>query len=109
MSFTSRASRLKQEIRRSGRIETPIVFINDPDEDLDAGRTIEIGRPRPGGELQTGLNGSRDSPTRRSAAIRRRSRRRTKTKGRSAVGGRDLSSRADRRRDGSDSEARFPL
>jgi hypothetical protein len=58
MSFTSRASRLKHELRRSGRIETPMVFINDPEEGLEmyklpesvlnSGRTIEIGGLTPG-------------------------------------------------------------
>ena len=73
MSFTSRASRLKHELRRSGRIETPMVFINDPEEGLemyklpelvlDSVRTIEIGRLT--ANPKTGLNGSRGSPARR--------------------------------------------
>ena len=64
MSFTSRASRLKHELRRSGRIETPMVFVNDPEEGLEmyklpesvlnSGRTIEIGRPTPDGEPEDG-------------------------------------------------------
>ena len=64
MSFNSRASRLKHELRRSGRIETPMVFINDPEEGLEmyklpesvlnSGRTIEIGRLTPGGEPEDG-------------------------------------------------------
>jgi hypothetical protein len=64
MSFASRASRLKHELRRSRRIETPMIFINDPEEGLDEFRlpdevlarnvTIEIGRPDPGTEPEDG-------------------------------------------------------
>ena len=64
MSFTSRAYRLKHDLRRSGRIETPMVFINDPEGGLEmyklpesvlnSGRTIEIGRLTHGGEPEDG-------------------------------------------------------
>jgi hypothetical protein len=64
MSFTSRIARLKRELRRSRRIETPMMFVNDPEEYLEmyrlpesvlnSGRTIEIGQPTPGGEPEDG-------------------------------------------------------
>jgi len=63
MSFASRVFHLKQGLRRSGRIETPMVVINDPEEGLavfrlpddvlSSSRTIEVGRPTPGGEAES--------------------------------------------------------
>ena len=60
MSFASRADRLMHELRRRGRIKTPMMFVDDPEEGLEefrlpeevlnSGRTIEIGRLDPGGE-----------------------------------------------------------
>jgi hypothetical protein len=55
VSFDSRAARLRQELRRSGRIKTPVVYLNSPEADLDEYRlpdwvadalpTISLGRP----------------------------------------------------------------
>jgi hypothetical protein len=63
MSFASRVFHLKQALRRSGRVETPMIFINDPEEGLaefrlpedvlDSNCTIEIGRPTLGGEAES--------------------------------------------------------
>jgi hypothetical protein len=63
MSFASRVFHLKQALKRSGRIETPMIVINDPEEGLEefrlpedvlnSGRTIEVGRPDPGGEAES--------------------------------------------------------
>jgi hypothetical protein len=54
MSFDNRAARLRQELRGRGRLATPMIIINDPEEGLDAYRlpdwvvdelpTIELGR-----------------------------------------------------------------
>lgn len=64
MSFNGRAARLKQELRRSGRIETRVIYLNDPEENLDEYRlpdwvadklsTIGLGRP-------SGLGGEPES------------------------------------------------
>jgi hypothetical protein len=55
MSFNGRVARIEQELRRRGRIKTPVVYFNDPEADLDEYRlpdwvadklrTIELGRP----------------------------------------------------------------
>ena len=35
MSFNGRVARIEQELRRRGRIKTPVVYFNDPEADLD--------------------------------------------------------------------------
>ena len=55
MSFNGRVARIEQELRRRGRIKTPVVYFNDPEAYLDEYRlpdwvanklrTIELGRP----------------------------------------------------------------
>ena len=65
MSFDSRAARLRQELRHRGRLATPMLFFDDPEENLDQYRlpdwvadklpTIELGRPSGiGGEPEDG-------------------------------------------------------
>jgi hypothetical protein len=55
VNFDSRAARLWQELRHRGRIKTPVIYINNPETDLDEYRlpdwvadalpTISLGRP----------------------------------------------------------------
>ena len=69
MSFNGRVARIEQELRRRGRIETPVVYFNDPEADLDEYRlpdwvadalpTISLGRP--GARRRTRKHGGLDS------------------------------------------------